>query len=275
MKACFDNPQFEMTTLRKKHGESIACSISISTSMKTKRCFERTPGPDARRLVDENQSSKRRKIQKHCSEENATALSSSIELEHNTLPDPKGPDSPDKFLQILLRAQYGLTMNVKPSTELCDFFPTATEEQIAAYTTQIVSAARKNEVSELRRLCDAGSSMKCFNRFGETLLHMACRRGFKDMVEFLLEQPAIGVRVVDDCGRSPIHDLCWNPTPQLEICKWIMERDPSLFFVSDRRGFSPFDYARPQHWNIWKQFLLDNKGCFEKMTESTINTRFS
>ena len=224
------------------------------------------------RSLDVNHSIKRtRTLNDRTMEDNDGSLN---EPEKNALPDPKGSESPGKFLQILLKAEYGLTVNMKRSTELKDFFPTASEEQIAAYTTEIVTAARNNEVDKLRQLGEAGSSMNCFNQFGESLLHLACRRGFKSMVEFLLEIPDVEVRVVDDCGRTPIHDACWNPVPQLEICKWIIERDPSLFFVSDRRGFIPFDYARQEHFNIWKQFLLDNRGCFEKMAEPTTRAKF-
>ena len=192
----------------------------------------------------------------------------------SALLDPKGSESPDQFLQKLLSQEYGLKVQVKPATGLKDFFPTPTEEQMASYTTQIVAAARQNDVAELKRLSKEGSSMNCFNRFGECLLHMACRRGFKDMFEFLMEQPNIAIRVVDDCGRTPLHDLCWNPAPQLELCKRILEQEPSLFFVSDRRGYTPFEYVRPEHWPEWKKFLLENRSYFEKMKEPSLSEIF-
>ena len=54
--------------------------------------------------------------------------------------------------------------------------------------------------------------MDCFNRFGESLLNIACRRGFEDIVAYLLEQESVSVRHCDDCGRTPLHDACWHPT---------------------------------------------------------------
>jgi hypothetical protein len=214
---------------------------------------------------DENVSHKKRKITHPCFEDQPAP----------SLPDPHGPESPAQFLLDLVRAQYGICLKIKLATELTKFFPTATEEQVAAYTIEIVSAARNNDISELQRQRETGKTMSCFNNFGESLLHMACRRGFREMVEFLLEQPDVGVRVVDDCGRTPLHDMCWNPTPQLDICRSLMAREPSLFLVSDRRGFTPFDFARPEHWTTWKQFLLDNRGCLEKLAEPSIVSVFS
>jgi ankyrin repeat protein len=101
--------------------------------------------------------------------------------------------------------------------------------------------------------------MNCFNRFGESLLHMDCRRGFEDTVEFLLDQPEVDVRICDDNGRTILHDACWNPLPQLKTCRRILQRDPTLLFISDNRGCSAFQYARRE-----KRFLdaLDPFRCF-------------
>jgi len=192
-----------------------------------------------------------------------------------TIPDPKNStEKPDTFLRSLVLAVVGETLEVKPASSLDGYFPVASEEQKAGYTMDIVSAARNNDVDKLRQLRDSGSSMNCFNRFGESLLHMACRRGFEEMTEFLLNEPDIQVKVADDCGRTPMHDTCWAPAPNLIIAKRIIERDPSLLFVADKRGFTAFDYARPEHWNTWKQFLVDNKSCLEKLGSKQIYSRF-
>jgi hypothetical protein len=197
-----------------------------------------------------------------------------VGVQQSALPDPKGPYGPEEFLARLVQAEYGLSLKVKPAAELKNFFHAVTGEQVVAYTTELVSVARNNDVSRLRSMSTSGHSLNCSNRFGESLLHLACRRGFEDMVDLLTEQLNVSVRVADDGGRNPLHDTCWNPSPQLHICKVIMERDPTLFFISDNRGFTPFDYARPEHWSIWKQFLLDNRGCLRKLTDPSISSLF-
>jgi hypothetical protein len=81
--------------------------------------------------------------------------------------------------------------------------------------------------------------MNCFNRFGESLLHMDCRRGFEDTVEFLLDQPEVDVRICDDNGRTILHVgiRCLNLRPVDEYCNGTQ---PCFSFrtIEDVRRFS-------------------------------------
>jgi len=184
--------------------------------------------------------------------------------------------SPDTFLSKLVYATCGVELEPKKAKSLENFFAKVRDEQIAAYTTTVVSACRTNDLDALKKLhTEEGQMMNCFNRFGESLLTMACRRGFEDIVAFLLELPDLDVRISDDSGRTVLHDACWNPSPQLKICQWIMERDPALFFIADNRGCTPFQYARPEHWGIWRQFLLDNKESLQALTKEDVKTKLS
>ena len=184
------------------------------------------------------------------------------------LPDPMKHVDPDVFLSQLVEALYGYAPKTKDALSLNDFFPEITDDQIAAYDIKLVAACRENDVETVKTLFSAGRSVECCNRFGESLLHMACRRGFVDMVKFLLEDAKLSVRIRDDCGRTPLHDACWNPHPQVEILKWLIEKDPALLLIEDKRGSTPFRYARPQDWPIWRQFLLDNRTCFDALVDS-------
>lgn len=183
--------------------------------------------------------------------------------------DPNGPETPEKFLRNLILSQFGIVID--DSSISCDavrrisFFDVISEDDMSSYTVDVAAAARANDVEQMRKLQDAGVSLNCCNRFGESLLHIACRRGFVEMVRLILDHPGASVRLCDDCGRNPLHDLCWNPSPQLQICQWILEREPSLFFLRDKRGFTPFDYAREEHWHIWKRFVLENAHHFKKL----------
>lgn len=193
------------------------------------------------------------------------------------LPDPDDDSmSPDAFLHKLVFATCGIDLEPKRAKSLDDFFAKVTDEQVAAYTMAVVTACRNNDLDALTKLhSEEGQTMNCFNRFGESLLTMACRRGFESVVEFLLQQSDVDVRISDDSGRTVLHDACWNPSPQLKICEWIMERDPALWFIADNRGSTPFGYARPEHWGIWRHFLLDNKDSFQALKADDVKSKLS
>ena len=191
------------------------------------------------------------------------------------VPDPFDEKiTPDEFLHKCVYAWWGLELEPKRAKSLENFFAKVTDEQIAAYSMTVVSACRSNDLDALKKLHSEGQIMNCFNRFGESLLTMACRRGFENVVEYLLSPSSnVDVRISDDGGRTVLHDACWNPSPQLKICKWILERDPTLFFIADNRGCTPFQYARPEHWGVWRQFLLDNKDSLEALTKEGNHTK--
>lgn len=193
------------------------------------------------------------------------------------LPDPNEDKmSPDVFLDKLVYATSGLQLESKKAKSLENFFAKVTDEQVAAYTLAVVQACRSNDLDALKKLhSEEGQTMNCCNRFGESLLTMACRRGFEDIVEYLLQLPDVDVRISDDGGRTVLHDACWNPSPQLKICEWIMNRDPALFFIADNRGCTPFQYARPEHWGIWRQFLLENKECLQALTKEDVKAKLA
>mmetsp|Transcript_11598 Transcript_11598/g.16249 ORF Transcript_11598/g.16249 Transcript_11598/m.16249 type:complete len:322 (-) Transcript_11598:164-1129(-) len=199
-----------------------------------------------------------------------------------SMPKPSDDESmnPDAYLKLLVETRYGLKPVFKPTLDLSDndFFTPITPEQLAAYTNEIVLAGRDGDVATLKKMyLTSGHRMECCNRFGESLLHMACRRGFQDMAQFLLvdeEGPQLSVRIRDDCGRTPFHDACWCAVPNLSICKWLLERDPSLLLMSDKRGHTPFQYARQQHWGTWKQFLYDNVDLLNALSKEEYKSVF-
>jgi hypothetical protein len=53
--------------------------------------------------------------------------------------------------------------------------------------------------------------MDACNRFGESVLHMACRRGATPMVAFLMADCGLQVNISDDFGRTPLHGM--KPSP--------------------------------------------------------------
>ena len=225
--------------------------------------------PRTKKVRVGSQSSEIEDIRK--SLEGEAARSSSVseesgEEDSTQLPDyKKGDVNPDEYLQQLLEGLFGHRLVVKSALDLDDYFPEVTDEQIASYDIKVVAATRENKLDELKELYKKGQSMACCNRFGESLLHMACRRGFKEITRFLLNDAELKVRIRDDCGRTPMHDVCWNPKMQVELATMLVERDPTLLLISDKRGHTPFQYARPEDWRKWRKFLWENRSHLDSL----------
>ena len=136
-----------------------------------------------------------------------------------------------------------------------------TEEQIAAYSccNDALAAVRTSDISALREIYAAGRTLRCCNRFGESLLHVACRRSNAALVSFLLNEADVSPRIKDDYGRTPLHDACWRGNPEYEIVELLLSAEPRLAFVQDVRGHKPFQYARKEHWGAWRDFLEEKR----------------
>lgn len=133
------------------------------------------------------------------------------------------------------------------------------EQMIEAYTVDVVKAARAGDTASLRKLHADGNNLQCCNRFGESLIHMLCRRGELEPVKFLIEEAGVSFRVRDDYGRSPLHDACWTSKPRYDLVRYILNKEPGLLYVQDVRGHLPFNYIRKEHYNEWFEFLQENK----------------
>jgi hypothetical protein len=141
-----------------------------------------------------------------------------------------------------------------------DYFHQHTQEEIAGYEQSgIVSATRKEDLTALRKLLKEGHPIQCSNRFGESIVHMACRHGSIPVLLFLLEEAKVSLRVIDDMGRTPFHDACWGSEPRLEMMKILLKKDPFLLRLSDKRGHIALDYVNRDHWSIWCRFLNEHQ----------------
>jgi len=134
-----------------------------------------------------------------------------------------------------------------------------TEKMIADYKLELLQVFRENDVDKLRQLHQEGQSLQCCNRFGESLIHMACRRGWTDNVKFLVNEAGVSLMVQDDYGRTPLHDACWTAEPNFELVGFLIEQVPELLLIKDVRGHTPFNYVRKEHWPVWRQFLEEQK----------------
>jgi ankyrin repeat protein len=130
-------------------------------------------------------------------------------------------------------------------------------EEMNAYTHDVLSAIRSQDIEKLREFHQRGRPLKCSNSFGESLLHMACHRGFVNVASFLIKEAGVTVRVRDDYGHTPMHDVCWTCEPNFELFELNMMACPDLIFMSDRRGNIPLEYARREHWGAYIKFLSE------------------
>jgi Ankyrin repeat len=144
---------------------------------------------------------------------------------------------------------------------------TVTDEQLQGYTMEIVTAVRTNDIERLRSILSQNQprrnvlSRAC-NRNGESLLHLACRRSSLDTIAFLVQEAQVDVTMVDDLGRTCLHDVCWRPNVEeaLEIASFLVQEVPQqlttrILHRTDLRGHVCWDYVRREHWTVWRAFM--------------------
>lgn len=137
------------------------------------------------------------------------------------------------------------------------FFEEIMEENIKAYTVEVISAVRLGNIDELERLLDLGHCMQCCNKFGESILHLACRRGYTEVVRFLIEKAKVSINIKDDYGRTPLHDACWVNSPNFELIEMLIRSSPDLLLMQDIRGHTPLQYVKKDTTRQWDQFLTE------------------
>lgn len=125
-------------------------------------------------------------------------------------------------------------------------------------------AIRTNDIDLLRKLMQddnmtgtlSSSIFLQSNRNGESLLHLACRRGNIGTIQFLVNETNIPLDVRDNLGRTVLHDACWRPRPDTDIMNVLFDVvPPQLLIAKDARGHTPFDYVRRGDWKLWNDYL--------------------
>jgi len=196
---------------------------------------------------------------------------------------PKKDMDPETYVQQLFETFLGFALAIRPTLDLSaqsnttpseQFFPALTEDNLNGYEMDVITAVREEDLNTLRAIHQSGRTMSCSNRFGESLIHMACRRGFTSIVKFLVEEANVPIRITDDCGRTPLHDTLWNRDCKYDIFDILVKRDPALLLVSDKRGHTPFAYARKEHWSNWLVHLFDQKDELKESLDSDVMELF-
>lgn len=142
-------------------------------------------------------------------------------------------------------------------------FQSITTDMTDAYTHRLVTAFRQNDMTTIRQLhADGQLTTNACNAFGESILHIASRRGNIELVQFLLEEVGIDPRHHrDDYHRTALHDACWTASsdPAFDVIDALMDVAPEHLLLKDKRGFTPLDYIRPKDHGKWLRFLWERK----------------
>lgn len=145
------------------------------------------------------------------------------------------------------------------------YYNKPTDFQQASYGTRITQAARTGDSQTLHKLIKCGLSRNPCNKFGESMVHIVCRRGKKGCAYDVLNQLCeIGceLQVCDDFGKTPLHDACWTVDPCFKTITLILSKDIRLLHMKDRRGSTPLDYLRKEKWKDMIEYLISKREQF-------------
>ena len=140
-----------------------------------------------------------------------------------------------------------------------------TAAMLEAYGTSIVMEVRNNNLEAVKKLFQEGQfkyGVNACNRFGESILHIACRRGHLDMVKFLVGEAGLSCSTIrDDYHRTPLHDAFWTSTASPDVVEYMLEQPfvVDLLMAKDKRGFTPLDYSRGEDREKWLRFLWERR----------------
>jgi len=140
-----------------------------------------------------------------------------------------------------------------------DSFLRVTDERVMAHSKEMTDAARSINMKTLQRFLKEGRNLQACNKFGESLVHIVCRRGSLEGLSFLVDKGHASLMVRDDFGRNPLHDAAWTDKPSFELIKLILTLAPGLLFAKDLRGSTPLAYIPRTRWVEWSHFLALNK----------------
>lgn len=150
-----------------------------------------------------------------------------------------------------------------PTLEISDTFVEVTPAQKQYYDNDVVKAINNRDIAALRAWHRQGRPLHTANPFGETLLHMACRRGFFDVVRFLVDEAEVSIWVRDEQGSTPLHLACRATTTTTSetlytafaLVNFLINKDNDMLFCADMRGHAPLEHAPKDQWEDWIKFL--------------------
>jgi uncharacterized membrane protein YgcG len=169
--------------------------------------------------------------------------------------DPFDGVSPQEFLMMMLtRRGYQAEDFYRPNLKRCRKSPHPSD--LASYSKQLLAAVRSSNMSDLQIFSKQGVRLTACNKFCESVVHLACRQASTEVVRLIFQHgdPEC-LFMVDDKGRTPLHDAFWRKLPEVDIVNLILNEYVDLLWVKDVRGNTPLQYTQRHHWGLWRQFL--------------------
>ena len=139
----------------------------------------------------------------------------------------------------------------------------------AAYTCRLLKAVRTDDLPTLRSIRASGSDIVASNLYGESTLHLACRRSHFDIVKYMVLECGASLRRCDDGGRTPVHDAFWTGGVEADLVLFLLENEPESLKWTDNRGYTPLEYGRGEvgewqrvleGWDGWEKVKAKNGG---------------
>eukprot|EP00939_MAST-03C_sp_MAST-3C-sp1_P000428 g428.t1 len=119
----------------------------------------------------------------------------------------------------------------------------------------VYKAIRLDDVESLAWYLDQGFSTNYHNKFGDTILHFACKSLAVKCVHELIERKAF-VDVTNVSGRTPLHMAMWHHAElSLPVIRLICRKEPSMLVCHDWLKSSPLDNVCPVQWPIICDFF--------------------
>jgi Ankyrin repeats (3 copies) len=198
---------------------------------------------------------------------------------NNIKKKPQVTLEPQQYLDAMIRSRGYSTIRYKALE--CGYYYRPSELQQASYDPYIIRVVKQNRGNELRQLLQGGMSPNPCNTYGESLLHTICRCGNAALLQIMLDAQS-DIEVVDDYGRTPLHDACWSakedifPVIELLLSGGVnpsnsrenpnstncVGRGPAMFYLADCRGSVPLQYVARDHWGEWIQWLEAHKDIY-------------
>lgn len=161
--------------------------------------------------------------------------------------------SPQAFLNKELKRR-GYNLKSYATLESA-YYTHPNEHQLASYGRIVTKAMyQPNNTRALGILLECGISPNACNKFGESVVHLVCRRGHYDLLTMLMDA-GCSIKVSDDYGRTPLHDACWQSKPDFDVIRLIFQTDKHLVKMRDIRGTTPLSYVKEENFVKWNQFL--------------------
>ena len=132
------------------------------------------------------------------------------------------------------------------------------------YSLELTQAVRKGDVHFVRSYT---GNLQCSNAYGESILHVAARRGDLALLQYMHSERDISLRVCCESARNLLHDACWTSRPSFVCIEWLLEQVPELLLVQDARGRTPLEYAPADTWEKWNVFLNEHPQLVWKSVE--------